>query len=233
MADLRTHAPQHVKLSWSGVFGSAAAPVDIWLFGLSFGYGGGVYGVAELASFAGEARGLWGTHVAPKVSPATLLTRARAALVGGDGLVQRTAAGAYTQGDALGTTAGSGTPAMANGIYQVSLAVTTASVTPGPTGRGRWFLPGPAGSVDSTTGLVSLASAQATVDAMALFLNQLNVAAVTYGIGKAVVASGGSVVNGIPARLNPIVSLRVGRRPDVIRSRANAVEEGYTTALVT
>jgi hypothetical protein len=191
---------------------------------------------ADVAVMATRARTAWTTHLAPQVGGLAQLRKVRVAVIGPDAAgkpaVERLPSGAYYQADSLGTQAGTGGGMAAEGCYVIAHAISLQSAFPGATGRGRFYLPAPTGIV-AASGQFSVAAGGTRATAARMFVQALNLDAAVIGFGQVVIASGGSVTRGLPPDLHPVAKIRVGLRPDVIRSRSNAIAEAYQEQLVT
>jgi hypothetical protein len=212
--------PRHDKVVFSGTFGPAQAPVEIWSWSLSFGYIPQLRGTtAEIATVAREAYAL---HVAPYMPTTTILTRARVARLAAGGKVTTLGDGAYDQGDDLepvpGLIGASARP------LQVATVVSFDTARSGPTGKGRCFLPGigiglqedfrwSANDVGQVCG-----SMRALITA--LEQNDSGDAPRVSGLGQHGVASSKGV-------FSPTTLVRVGRVPDTMRSRREGLLESY------
>ncbi len=226
------NAPAHITARWTGVFGGGLTASDIWSMGLNFALEQAPLFAADLAPFTQVMLDAWIAHCRPHIATFARLTACKASFTGPDGLVLREGSGAYIQHLRNASSQGGNASTAASGINQVSLAVSTQSQSPGATGRGRFFLPAPGIGPDAATGLLPEANAQAIATDMASFVNQLNTGPPGGPVGDAAIASGGSVKKGLQPAMRRIVQVRVGRRLDVIRSRANAIPEGYKVAPV-
>jgi hypothetical protein len=195
--------------------------------GLSLGFGGGLPGGGGTpASFEALAQAMvppWASRMPSIVSSRVALTEVKASFVGDDGLVFRDADGGFVQGVAPANTRGTQTPVYPS---QVSLAVTLDTAFKGAVGRGRYYVPG-IGQQVLTKGVLTDAASAGIAGQMANFVRDVNAAAVAEGVGPVVIASGGSVVKSQAPALRPVTGIRVGSRLDVIRSRANALDERY------
>ncbi len=221
-------APAHLSLTWSGTLGDPLAPPEIWSFGLNAS-DTGFNTEAALLALTDALQLAWVDEVGPVVGQEVRLTRVRAAAVGADGLVRRDPAGAYIQKDNV-TRAG-GTAAQTGMNFAVSLAISTVTAFPGATGRGRFYLPLPAfGSMSN--GVLQVAQRDNILTRMRAFLVRVNAALTNQGHGPVVIASGGSIVKGIPPGLRPVTAVRVGLVPDTMRSRRNALAENYATLVL-
>lgn len=104
---------------------------------------------------------------------------------------------------------------------QVSLAVTLRTdVTRGLANRGRFFIPYPGLPMDPNSGLMTTAITNAAAAAAGTFLDALNAA----GNWDVCVAS--DVGTGA---FRKVLSVQVGQRFDVIRSRGRSLPETYST----
>lgn len=114
-----------------------------------------------------------------------------------------------------GTQAASGMP------LGVALCVSLVTARSGPTGKGRFFLPWPSLSLDTTTRLVPEAQINGLIDDVAAWLGDVNDVA---GVNLAVVSSKGYT--------SDVTGIRIGRKPDTMRSRTEDLAEGYIAASV-
>jgi hypothetical protein len=215
------------------VFGAGGVFSDIWSMGVNLALGEGPFFFgSELEPFTQLMIDAWISNIRPHVATFATLTETKASFVGPDGLVLREGSGAYIQHERPAASQGGSASTAASGINQVSLAVSLQSDTPGATGRGRFYMPAPGIGPDAGTGLIEDAAAQSIATSCAQFIDTLNAGGFSTPVGDVVIASGGSVVKNIPAGLRRVTSVRVGRRLDVVRSRANAIPERYKTAPV-
>lgn len=103
---------------------------------------------------------------------------------------------------------------------QAALAVSLMTeFSRGRGARGRFYLPLPGVSIDSTTGMASAGSAADIATAATTFLNALNAALPGWKVG--VVSNIGTGVS------NAVTNVRVGRVIDTIRSRREKFAEDY------
>jgi hypothetical protein len=213
-------APAHIRLTFSGTFGSTDPAAEEWSFGVGVDRAVGLVARDLLEAFAVECSvGAWNA-IKPGIGSYAVLRRVRAAHVGDDGRVTRDTLGAYRQGDALVSLPGGGTVAVGSvKPFQVALAVSTRSAFAGPTGRGRFYLPAPIGSVVTPGGVMSAGDQTAHEARAVAFLDAVNTAADAAGYGRCVVASGGSIVYGFPPALHVISHVGVGQAFDTLRSR--------------
>lgn len=193
----------------SGVFGGTAAPYERWTFRLNLAPG---EAGADLAALAEAARVAFNQSLIDSIRPHARLTEIKTASIGVDGKY-------LTDPVVLGVDVGGNGQVGLDYPSQVALAVSLGTERRGATGRGRFYLPAPAVSLDFSTGQVFAAQCEAVRANAAFFLTQLNTAA---GFGNVVVASS-------KGYLSPVTSVRVGRVLDTIRSRRTDTREDYTT----
>lgn len=224
--------PEHVRVTWSGGLGPAASPYEIWAMGLSVSLGAAAPTKAAMVTFAAACRDSFSTNIAPILSSQVGLERTRVARIGSNGLTDRNDDGSYAQVDDVPSVAvrgGSGAVA----LPQVALVITCDTGSPGQTGRGRFFLPMiNLGGNDLAVGGMTAAMQSSAKNAAVAFINGVNTAAGTAGLGTVCVASAGSVKHGIQPRLRRVTAIRVGRTYDTMRSRRNRLDEEYVSAAV-
>lgn len=216
-------APRHFRITYSGVFGTPASPIEEWSMGLSaIAIPTGDYPLSYIQGAANAVAPLWGTHLGSIVSGITSLTRTRVSLIGPDGKTERTPEGAYAHADNMTTFGGAGSTILP---LQTAAVVSLESAFEGPTGRGRFYLPGPSGTVGND-GLWAAATQTAQLNAAEAFVNAINAAleGESWGIndpnfGRLCVASGGSALQGLSPALRPVTRVGVGRVPDTQRRR--------------
>jgi hypothetical protein len=199
-------------LTFSGIFGPVAAPVEEWSFRINFGVG---EGGGDKAAFVQNAVSAFTTHLVPRL--ASGVGRLREVK-----LADIDAAGLYSTSPTVAPVdvafAGS---VSSNLPLQISCAVSLVTQRRGPTGKGRFYLPSPALGTLTAAGLMTASTAQAIATSAAAFMSALNGPA---GFGNAVVVSTkgyDTVVEGV----------RVGVVPDTIRSRREKLLEGYGATL--
>lgn len=224
-------APRHFRLTFTGVFGAAAAPVEEWSMGVSLiAVPDGTYSQEGLKSAVGALGPLWGSHVASYASTQARHTNTTLALVGVDGKYERNAAGAYQRAELATDVAGVSTTLVP---LQIALAVSLHSNYDGPTGRGRFYVPTPGIAVQADGTYADTTAANAA-SAMKGFVDAINAAVAggggTWGapdspIGRVCVASGGSIVKGLAPALHPVTRVSVGEVPDTQRRRRSDLLE--------
>lgn len=199
--------PAHVKVTYSGVIGPILTPLEQWSFSINFDTGTLVAGLAEACKTA------FVNNVGARLATDVSLTRTRVALMSDGTHVNQTAEGAYEQQDSIVTFTGGGVPKKMP--LQSALVATLLTGRAGPTGKGRIFLPWPDLDLVVTDRLLHPLDSQEIATKVKTMLTSLN--ALT-GLGTAVVASS-------KGYLSPITGVKVGRRPDVLRSRARSQRE--------
>jgi hypothetical protein len=230
----RPTAP-HLRVSFRGTLGRNVPAPEIFSFGLALAGGVGAGEPAWLttnqAGLKALAQRLQNSFdvLASAMSNAASLQSIMVSAVGVDGLVRRTADGAYQQGEFIGARPGG---VLHNGqAFQTALAISLRSRVAGPTGRGRFYLPLPAALSEAENGLISVVRRFELQNVALSFARDVNTAGATIGEGvRLVVASSGSVVRNLPPAANAVVEIGVGRALDTIRTRRNALGEGTTFA---
>lgn len=219
-------APAHLRLTWSGVFGSLAAPAEEWSFGLSANPGDYLTTTDEIAKTARETlAGFLVTafnDLTPRLGAHVRLTRVRVSEVAANGKTRRATSGEYRHSDQGANVVGLAAPRYP---FQIAQVVTCRSLVPGPTGRGRFFLPGPTSGINADTGLIGDDERDLDQAAAANFLGEVTTALGAVADCYPVVASGGSVTKGLSPALHRIDSLDVGRTLDTMRSRRSHLTE--------
>lgn len=216
--------PAHLRITWSGVYGTAAAPLEQWSFSLSTG--GSLTGLSEAGAdaYAESMKDLWDAWVKGRQNADVVLTKVRAASIdAGDaehpgGLQFRNADGSFDgygkwDGELAGTHPG-GTKYPTQCCVVVSLITARA----GASGKGRLFLPVPAMALGADHRL-SAADASSIRDDFKQLINAYNDLASDEPI--AVVSTKGHV--------SEVTGVRVGRVIDTHRSRRTDMREDYLT----
>lgn len=220
------HPPPHMRLTYTGFLGTTAAQVEQFSFGINFDLGptADVPTPSERSTFLSAALTAYTTNINPRIGAAAKLTRVRLAQVNDDGKTARETSGQYKHTDlevaALTGGATTLTP------YQIALAVSLQSAMPGPTGKGRFFLPVPnLSGFDAGTGTIDDATRDVWATGCRDFLIALNQSAGNLWTGSVAVASGGSASRGLPAAMHKVTHVGVGRAPDTMRSRRRDLSE--------
>lgn len=205
--------PAHVRYTISGAIYNGTRDLEQWSFSVNKPQ------QADMSGFdwqvtADGLRDAYSTNLRPLYASGVRAREFRVARIGADGKTEVTAEGALLQGINTTEAAGTGSETTTYPL-QTALCVSLMTDRHGPTGKGRFFLPMVGYSLDSER-LISVANATTVMDAARNFIVAVN----ALGPQKvSVVSSKGysSEVKGI----------RVGRRPDVLRSRAADVLEQY------
>lgn len=215
--------PAHTLVTYSGIFGTVAAPLEEWQFSLRVGPT--VFASqAERAAAALTCKQGWDQYCAGSVQSIARLQSVRVAQVDGLGKVSKTDGGAYNQADhnedSPGVGAGDSLP------LQIALAVSLRTARSGPEGKGRFYLPAPAVALGADRRVT--AERAGTIAAnMKAFVEHVDGAFTQFGVpgGNVVVASSKGF-------LSVVTGVRVGRVLDTQRRRRGDMQEGYADATV-
>jgi hypothetical protein len=204
--------PAHKRVTFEGVFGTIAAPIEQWSFRLNLntdspGTGTVPTALATLAS-------AYTSHVRQHTTALARLTRVKYAEIGADG--------AYTSDPVLLDVDIPGTNVSTpNMPLQIALSISLNTALRGPTRRGRIFLPAPGFGTLTASGLIVNTAAQAIATGMKNFLDAINAEP---QLGRVVIASSAGY-------LTNVTGVRVGVVPDTIRSRREKLSEAYGATL--
>lgn len=202
----------HHRVVMSGTIGPVPTPFEIWSASLSVD--GGDFGLDQVQRNAvREACTQWFGRTATQISNYVNLREVAFHLIGADG-------------KQIGETdrqpaAQSGTGGSINLPTQVAIRVSLGSGLRGRSQKGGFYVPVPGMAMSPTTGQVALEAVNLLLDSTVTLLNEIN------NIPGAFVCIGSSVSGNVP-----VSQVRVGRRLDVIRRRANAIPEGYVAAVL-
>lgn len=210
--------PAHVRYTVSGIIHNGTRTLEQWSFSVSKPQVGDLSAI-DWQLTADGLRAAYSTNLRPLYASGVRATEFRAARIGDDGKTQTDGSGGLIQGINTTEAAGTGSAAVSYPL-QSALVVTLTTGRHGPTGKGRFFLPMPGYSLDSER-LISVADATTVMDAARNFVVAVN----ALGPQKvAVVSSKGYS--------SEVTGFRVGRRPDVLRSRAGDVLEQYVSRTI-
>lgn len=209
--------PAHVRCTWSGVFGTAAAPVEIWSFSLKTAAPPAGLDGPALVVRATALKQAYQDYLTPQFPPYVVLTQALYAVTGPDGKVLRFPDGAYQQGKVPADIVGAASGGQALPL-QTALVVSFNTARPGATGKGRAFLPWQQATSIKGDFRIDANTAGDVASQWAQLVKVLN----ALGPACSVVSSKGYAT--------PITSVRVGRVPDTMRSRRSKLIEGYVQA---
>lgn len=191
----------YTQVTVSGVFGSAAAPIEIWSWSLKFE---GAETINDEAASAFTVHDRYVTHLAPLFPAEIVTTRVRVSQHEAGGLVRKNSDGAYIQGDDVRVAAGTG--GAANKLpLQTAVCVSLLTARAGATGKGRFFLPYTVHGINADYRLAA-ASTDAIATAVKGFINSITT------LGRPVVVSS-------KGYRTPVVKIGVGRTLDTMRSR--------------
>lgn len=211
--------PAHTLVTFSGVIGSGAAQVETWSFSVKAAQlAAGDRTIANLIAIANECQQRYADNFVTHTGEDTVLTNVRVAAIDATGHVEKTADGEYVQGDHAANWAG--TEAKQPMPLQTALCVSLNTARAGATGKGRFFLPWPAMSLDATDKRIPVAQATPFLGYVVNFLTGVQDA---LGVDLQVVSSKGY--------MSPVTGVRLGRVPDTMRSRREDSPEGYVSAV--
>lgn len=213
--------PAHTRVTFEGVFGTVAAPIEHWSFNVNFPADALPADGTDLVAdaVATDAAGAFNTTIRGYFPSDVICTRVKVAHVNADGHVATRPDGSYVQGIWEGSLAGAG--ARQPMPLQTALCISLLTGRPGPTGKGRYFVPWPAIGLDDLTKQISALDAETRAGREVDFLNAL---AAVMTFPPQVVSSKGY--------MSEIIGVRIGRVPDTMRSRREDLPEGYVTAFL-
>lgn len=217
----------HLRVTWGGTLGPVASPREVWSTGVNMGGDSPLVSLPSTAEMDAIVAAVANFHASGTsgIGPAAVLRQVVMAYVLPTGKVGRREDGAFLQDKrAINPLPGASTNTYSH-PWQVSWVATLQSNRSGPTGRGRMYLPAPRVQVEAD----GLATEQGTEDALAAVTALLRALDTAVPSLRPVVVSSGSQSQGLPPVNSPVTSVRMGRRLDVLRTRANALEEGYRT----
>lgn len=207
----------HTRVTFSGVFGSTTAPLEIWSFNINTA---SIFDKTITAhkTLADAAQAAYATHIKPILDSEQIITRVRAAAIGIDGRVLKTGDGGYVQADNVTVTPGAlGVSAANRKPLSTALVCSLVTNRAGPSGKGRFFLPWPSSQVLGTDYRLSTTDQATDLAAVKGFIGALR----TAGTDVLVVSSKDFA--------SPVTGVRVGRTPDTMRSRRSHLLEAYST----
>jgi murein DD-endopeptidase MepM/ murein hydrolase activator NlpD len=197
-------------LTFSGVFGAVATPVEAWSFSIKLEPR---ENALDNAGKAAAGRAAYQARYSAIMHPNTSLTRVRFSKHAAGGLVEKGADGAYAQADDEIGSAGTG-PSSTLFPLQSALCISLNTNRPGARGKGRFFLPMPAMTLGPDYRLTEFGQTQ-VANASQAFL-----ADIAAQVGDPVIASSFGF-------RSLVTSLRVGRVVDTLRSRRRDLDESY------
>jgi hypothetical protein len=202
----------HTKVVLLGVIGPKATPWEIWSMSLSLDAGD--FGLSEDQRNAVTAAvSDYFVRANTQISNYVHLQEVAFSLVGTDGKQIGETVRVPQDRSGLG-----GSMSMPP---QVALRVSLGSGLRGRSQKGGFYLPVPAIGISADTGQISQEAADLALSSTVSMIDQVNAVP---GV-RVVIAS--SVAGNVPVQL-----VRVGRRLDVIRRRANAIPESYVAESV-
>lgn len=211
--------PAHSKVTFEGVIGSSIAPLERWSFSIGFPADAIPVDGSQVVddAVAHECAAAYNTNVRPQMPSDVVLTTTKVAHILGTGHYALRGDGSYVQGTWTEDIAGPNPPLQVP--LQTALCVSLMTNRAGPTGKGRFFLPWPAHNIDAATKRLTEANAGDVAGLAAGLLDDL---ATIFTFAPQVVSSKGY--------MSEVISVRVGRAPDTMRSRREDLPEGYVTA---
>lgn len=218
-------APRHIRITLSGIFGPATAPLEEWNTGFALAVPNTVVRTKqELADITQIVLDNYGALIG-SIEPIAALTNIRAADVADTGKYSRNADGSFAMHDRP-TEQRNGLLAAPTRPLQTALAITLLTSAPGPTGRGRMYLPAPTGALGTDARLAEV-DATRHAERTRLFLQQIDTALQlsTSPGHRVAVASGGSVTKGIAPSSRVVEKVGAGRVLDTQRRRRGDLAE--------
>lgn len=220
--------PAHYLITWGGVFGSVAAPVERWQFSLKR------TGIAStqnafptqdvLLTALTALQGSFQSRYLNKLQAGIRHTFTDIRFIGSDGKQPKDAAGAYAGARRLETDGPSGASGLPRYPYQVAVVTSLNTARSGPSGKGRFFLPAPDYPL-SNDGRISATDAGGLASTAKDFLGEVNAVTIEAGAGPVSVMSSKGYAS-------PVTSVRVGRVLDTHRSRRSDMLEGFSPNVV-
>lgn len=208
---------QHHRFTWKGVFGLPTAPLEAWQFSLK-ATDTSSNTASDFTTLATALKTCYDDNLAGRMGPETILTETEVAVIEEDGKYGRLPSGAYRQGKWLGSVPGRASQGVRMPL-QTALAISLDTPRPGPTGKGRFFLPWPSVTLDAGHRLEA-GYAQGIATTCAEFIRDVSLVA------------GPVSVFSSKGYASPVTQVRVGRAPDTMRSRRGDMIEGYLQAAI-
>jgi hypothetical protein len=209
----------HLRLSVRGAYASPTGDVEQFQFGLALRANPvgapQVPTPGRLDNCVQAIRQYWGDNRV-QTSNAHIIREVKLAPIGPDGR--------YTGDPQIAGVEIAGPNARRMYPPQVALVVSTQTARRGPSGRGRVYLPAPLFDVDGSW-VVPAGNAQGLADTFAAMLVDL---ATTGSDNRPVADLLTPVLASSKGTLDPILSVRVGRAFDTVRSRRRSLSEAYT-----
>jgi hypothetical protein len=210
----------HLLATFRGIFGTVLNPIEEWSFGLRFGNAEGPLSpvAAPAPAIAAALANAWDDFASlssSRIGTHTVLTQVRIALIGEDGHVPVNPDGTYEQVDWHGAYNGAQVPIYP---FQVSMAVTLDTLRPGPSGTGRFYLPGITAATGAD-GVVLPGTVNAIADNVKTFLDACQ--------GEFAAGTNDLIVASSKGFNSKVTSIRLGGRLDVQRRRGADVPEQH------
>jgi hypothetical protein len=218
--------PPHLRISFTGTLGTNVPAPEIFSFGVNAGFQIGSGGSEQKAALETLAADLGNSMAGlfQQCSTPAKITRVRVASIGIDNKVRRDANGAFVQGDSTLAIPG-GDPGVPL-PFQCALVVSLRTLFDGPTGRGRFYLPLPAVTVNGADGLITETRRDAIAASSVTALNSMNTKLEAFAPGlRIAVISAGSVTKSLPPAFHKVNKVGVGKVVDTLRTRRNNLSE--------
>lgn len=213
----------HWKVTMNGTLGNAAGgPVERFSMGVCMETAFAPGSVSDADPFWSDVKNdcvAFFGRAETSIHAAAKLTEVKIARIGADGK--------YTQDPRIYAVSQAG-GATAGGLHppQCSLVVSMTSGRRGPSGKGRFYLPLPAVTLDPATMVIADAQRDAIAGSAQTFLNNLNDAvALDVVTGPVVVIASTKGFN------TPVTGVRVGQAIDTVRSRRRSLKEAFDAPL--
>lgn len=208
--------PAHLRVVFSGVIGTVVAPLERWAFGINFPHEASTVANDDVVDnlIAEDYANAYGTNYQASMPSDVILTQVKHSLVNGAGHVELRPDGSYAQGVWNGSKAGVNAPQQVP--LQQALCVSLMTHRSGATGRGRFYLPWPTQMIEAATKRWPAATAAGYAALARDFLSDL-----------ADIATFAPQVVSSKGYMTPVTGVRVGRKPDTMRSRSEDVPEEY------
>jgi hypothetical protein len=218
--------PGHLRLTVSGVFGTAAAPQERWSFTVNADDDNTATSESDFQAIGTGLATAYASNIASVMPANVVLTETRVArILGGNagqpqGQTATRADGSYVQ--AVQAWDAAGAKGAINAPPQLAVCVSLVTGRAGASGKGRFFLPMVGFAPSLTDRRLTAADCGEVANAARDFVQDVN----------AITGFGGVVVASTKGYLSPVTAVRVGRAIDTIRSRRGDIPEGYVTAAV-
>jgi len=204
-------------ITFKGIFGTTAAPVERWQTSLTVkpngDFGGTVPTAAQALQIATDAGGSFGVQVMTILQPSCRLIQTDVRFIGDDNKQPKDANGAFIGQAAYNQDVGSTVQGSPYYPYQSAIVASLLTSRAGPTGRGRMYLPAPQYPLGAD-GLIPAAN----VASIALRIQAL-INAVNTSVGVVLPTYDDVSIVSTMGHTTKVTGVRVGRALDTHRSR--------------